>query len=374
MRIFVLFVGFVCWGCGRGGGGGSSVPDSLSLVRDTAPALHRTEGLPFMLVVATEQALVRTEPRIDAPELLRLHRGDSLLYANMVSERSLRLRLEGMDYDEPWLKVQTPDNRSGWIYGGCVRFDGLSNEDLAERVLERRLLSLFGSETATRLRAHQRACRDIGSQTAFDLQWEQSEALRTELEAKIEQHLTRMEPGQPLPDFFWLNGTLSGLVVAYPPSERGYRLFRDLRFWANQAAQTPQYLDDSLVSAFLTAYPDGLEFLYPEWSYALPEGAVYSRLGEGIHRRAMEQIGRLWTEHTPYRPYLNPLLRRLLDDISLCDTYWNSAAEARAELQQILQNPPPCLSPADLVELRTRLQMLQAPDKYGVRFALSEQI
>lgn len=354
------------WACGSGGNPPPPAADSSRI--DSTQLLHQTQGHPILLVVSTREAIVRAQPQLTAPELRRVAKGDSLIYANSVTDFNIAMQIDGIAYQEPWLKVILDDSRPGWIYGGCVRFDGLSHTELSDIVLDQRLRQLFGNELTTRIVAYRASASDIRTQEAFDLYFQQSEDLRSELLAKIGQRLSLLDTAQALPDFFWLNSVFPGFVVAYPATLGRYTLFRDYGFWAQQASQTTETADDSLVSVFLSAYPqDSIEFLYADWKYALSETETYSRLGEGIHLSILQKMDVVWRQSPRYQVYLKPLLRQLLDDISLSESYWQPIEPILFELDALLQGNYAPLSPADKIELKTRYKMLQKPEQYGVR-------
>lgn len=345
-----------------------------SLPRDSADMTHPTKGHPILLVVSTQQASIRLRPSLSAPEIYRAAQGDSLVYTNMVTDFAIAMQIDGIEHQAPWLRVALPDNRMGWLYGGTVRFDGLSHAELSELVFDQRLRQIFGAATAESLIGYRTAGRDIQTPTAFHLQWEQSEDLRQQIEAKIEQKLQFMDTTQAVPDFFWLNDVFSGFVTAFFRDTRRYELFRDFRYWHQLATQTTTPADDSLVAVFLAAYPtDSLEFTAGDWAYPIPDQAPCSRLGEGIHLQIIRKANTVYTQNPEYLPYLKPLLRQLLDDISLSTAYWQSLPDILRELDALLAAPYPVLSPSDKIELKARRQMLQKAADNGIRLHVYEQ-
>lgn len=363
----LLFVGWLS-ACGDSGGGGSTPPKQDSLVqKDSMQMVLQTQGNPILLVVSTQQAIIREKPQLTAPELRRAQKGDSLLYTNMVTDFAIKMRIDGIEYNEPWLRVILNDNRMGWIYGGCVRFDGLSHAALAEIVLDQRLRQLFGSNTADMLIGYQHNSQNIGSQAAFDLQMQQAEELRQTMEAKIEQHLSFLDTAQAIPDFFWLNGCFSGFVTAFPPQTQRYQLFRDFRYWQRQASQSPEVADDSLVAVFLAAYPnDSIEYLFADWTYYLSETESYSRLGEGIHHNIIAKMNTVVQQNPQYKVFLQPLQRRLMDDISLSKFYWQPLPKILAEIDLLLSKNYAVITNSDRIELSARRKMLQKFAENGI--------
>jgi len=114
------------------------------------------DGQPVSLVVTTRQAIIRVAPSIDAVEIARRSKGDSLLFTNRISQFNTAIKLEGVTYNEPWLRVILEDNAMGWIYGACINFDATQQIQLKEKVLDQRAVTLFGTSLAQQIANYQK--------------------------------------------------------------------------------------------------------------------------------------------------------------------------------------------------------------------------
>jgi NADP-dependent isocitrate dehydrogenase len=77
-------------------------------------------------------------------------------YLNEISRFTTILKIEGIEYDEPRLKVKDPLGKEGWLYGGCISFEGFSHQTLIELVLDRRLFKLFGEDLSQDIKIYQK--------------------------------------------------------------------------------------------------------------------------------------------------------------------------------------------------------------------------
>lgn len=82
----------------------------------------KTVVIPPMVYVYVEGLKLREEPYLNKTVLAELTINTTLTYLNEKTPFAQKITLDNVTYNEPWLKVQTSDNLSGWVYGGGVRF------------------------------------------------------------------------------------------------------------------------------------------------------------------------------------------------------------------------------------------------------------
>ena len=70
----------------------------------------------------TSDVKLRGTPGLDGKLLGKIPKGIQLTYLNIKTDKTQRLTIDGIEQDEPWLKVRTPRGTVGWVYGGVVRF------------------------------------------------------------------------------------------------------------------------------------------------------------------------------------------------------------------------------------------------------------
>ena len=66
---------------------------------------------------------MREMPDTKSNIIKELSAGDPLIFLNERSDFTQKITLRGIAFDEPWLKVKTSDGKTGWVYGGGVKFN-----------------------------------------------------------------------------------------------------------------------------------------------------------------------------------------------------------------------------------------------------------
>lgn len=97
-----------------------STPTPVQVTPTPAPAAS-----PFtVLYVHVEGLKVRDKPFISGSQVLtQLSKNTEVYYLNNKTEYPDKITLEGVEYNEPWVEVQTKDGKyRGWVYGGGVKF------------------------------------------------------------------------------------------------------------------------------------------------------------------------------------------------------------------------------------------------------------
>ena len=65
---------------------------------------------------------LREKPDTKSAVLKELKEGAELQYLEQKTDFTQKVNLRGTVYDEPWLKVNSEDGTTGWVYGGAVKF------------------------------------------------------------------------------------------------------------------------------------------------------------------------------------------------------------------------------------------------------------
>ncbi len=339
---------------------------------EAPPKFMQSSSKSLLLTISSAQAIVRQAPEPSAAELRRYSQGSTLDYLGELTTYSTLMRIQGIEHEEPWLKVRCPDGTEGWIYGGAVRFNGLSDQKLTEMVLDKRLNKTFGAELSSQIKVYQKEMQDLQTTAAFRMLYSRGANLRNALITQLNEKL-QLAPKDSLPDFFWLNEALPGFLVHLIDSGRQYQLYRDFAYWATLAEATAEEQDDLLIAPFLIAYQtDSIEYAQPDWRLALSEEESYSLLGRGMHIATLDALQQAFENSTGFDQELHALKNKLLDDISLSKDFWEDQASILQELDAIIEAKFGILKKEDLVELSARQKMLRDPNKYQLRTNLFE--
>jgi hypothetical protein len=328
-----------------------------------------TEGKNIKLLVTAKIAVLRTEPDAASAEIIRLKEGDELDYQNILTTFTTPLIIQGIEYDEPWLKAKTKSGKEGWIYAGTISFEGLSDKKLAEMVFDRRLFKVLGNELTESLKLYQQEMESPNTLPAFRMLYRRSEELKTSVEKIINEKLA-LSPKDSLPDFFWLNESFPGFLVHLVDKTNTYNLYRDFAYWQGLAKNTEGESDELFIAVYLLAFrTDSIEYAHADWRLEL-DGEEYSLLGRGIHKEVLDAIEMALAESDDFKTELSTLKSKILDDISFSKDFWESKDAALEELEQILKTNYKILKKPEKVELASVKNKLKDPKKNGIRTSL----
>lgn len=330
-------------------------PDSMVVEKFE---LLQIEGHPISLVVTTQIALIRAEPSLNAPEIARKVKGDSVIFTNKVTAFNTAMQLEGTPYNEPWLRVILEDNQMGWIYGGCINFKAAEHPALKEKVLDQRAIAFFGQSLAQQIAIYQRETKTASTLPAFRALYSRAQLLKDSLEKNMNIFI-KTNSDQTLPNFFWLNELMDGMVVHYVVAQNQYYLFRDFKFWkAISLRSVESTKDDAFMELMLATYPsDSMEYYFYGWQL-LDSNKTCSLLGSNIHSNVLGKIELALDSIGYFTNEVMALKQAILDDISISNYYWLSLDKIQAELDAIIQRKYAFLKRSDWVEIKTRRQLL----------------
>lgn len=349
--------------------------DSLQNTIDNTPTTIPTlqlSGAPIMLVVTTQQAVLRAAPSIEAPELLRLNKGDSLLFTNQVSASNTQMRLEGIDYEEPWLRVVLPKQQMAWVYGGCVSFEAAQHPELTQKVLEQRLTALFGRNLAQQVQMYQKEQQQLQSEASFRVLYTRGQLLKDSLEQAIQYYLQHNSAENQRPNFFWLNQVLAGFVVHYETQAQQYYLARDWRIWQDWALQTSSANDDAWMLALLQSYPsDSIEYQTYGWQLQL-DSLTCSLAGSGQHTAVLDALEMAWDSSSYFLPEIKAHKQAVVDDLVIAKYYWKNLEAIQAEIDTILARKYTLLERSDYIGLKSQKKLLSAAIENNIVLNLFE--
>ena len=353
--------------------GGHAVPeppiDSVTIAPKPLEILQ-IKGQPISLVVITEQAIIRAEPSLEAAEIGRRVKGDSILFTNKISGFNTAIKLEGVPFNEPWLRVILEGNQMGWVYGACINFKASEHPALKKKVLDQRAVALFGRSLARQIALYQKETQSAATLPAFRTLYTRAQTLKDSLEERM-NILLRMSDGAELLDFFWLNELMSGLLVHYIPEHKKYYLFKDFKYWQSISLKTEAAEDDAFVELLLTAYAsDSIEYYFYDWQLLVDSQTTCSLLGANIHSKVLDQIGETLDSNGYFKNEILELKQAIVDDISISDHYWLPLESIQSELAAIIKRNYKFLASNDWVEIKTRRQMLDNYQKNNIKIDL----
>lgn len=322
------------------------------------------------LVVNIDGLRLRDAPGEDGRVIRELSRGDVLYDLGEVSSFTTPIRLRGIQFDEPWLKVAAADRAEGWVYGGALHFTMRQPTELAQLLMRKRLQTFFGPDKAGSIEHYRQAFYAIEHTEDFVRLFRRGQSLRDTLVAMLESRI-EVGPVEQLPDLFWLEEALPGFVPQLVAEGTAYYLFTDFRDFGKVAAATPGREDDAFVSFCLQVFPeDSIEYFFPAWTIQTWDYGGHSLLGRGVHHRLLREMDHLLAASDHFAAELHSIKMDLLNDITRPDvTYWEPQEKVMAEMDSILAADYGFLTPSDRIALRTRREQFAEPEKHGIEFS-----
>jgi len=96
----------------------------LNIVADSESEQNKIETYDNLLLAKLDRLKIRSDSTMNASTVTVISEKDSLLYMGVHSTQRENLKLRGIYYHEPWLKVRhSKSGKKGWVYGGAVNFE-----------------------------------------------------------------------------------------------------------------------------------------------------------------------------------------------------------------------------------------------------------
>lgn len=318
------------------------------------PPFSNAEFPPLTVQAPTE---LREQPDEKSRELLRLSAGATLADRNETSRFLASVYLDDTLLQEPWLRVQTPDGRQGWVFAGAVVPADRSTTDVARWLQGKRAQALFGAAVARQL--WDWAETDLpATDTAFANHLRAGLHLRDTLNQLLAHAVSRDAAQVPV-DLSWLAAPMRYFWVQRTPVTT---LALDYRLAAQAAARTAGRQDDQFSRIGFDAYPlDSIESNLPAWVFPLSVEESCSNLGAGHHLALLKKIEVALQTGAAFRPELLHWKDLILADIlDKSRAYWQPRDKILTELDQIFAAGLSCLSDRDRLALEARRAMFVA--------------
>jgi len=322
------------------------------------------ENTENQLIVSVEKITLRATPGLKGAETVTLHQGDKITDLLEVSHFESPITFDNTPLRTPWLKVQTADNKQGWIFAGAVQPSATTPDWL----LQKRLDCYFGHAFASRLNNWKAGLDAINSDADCATTYRNAIFMRDSL---VQVLKFRAEP-EGRPDYAWLTNVMPGFVFQRGMDGGPPELFTDYRFWLQKAAKSSGTADDTFLETSLLVFPhDSIESIFPVWKFPMTTQESASQLGTGIHGKVLQALDNTLAQSRLFEPELMRIKDAVLEDIQDKDTrFWQDTPLILKELDALIANPPTCLSAAEGSALITRRAMLEDVVGNGVRVNL----
>lgn len=320
---------------------------------------------PTQIKVSISNLRLFSKPGVEGRALRKLKRGEILKDLGQVSPFLTPLNLNGQAYVEPWLRVQSGKGEQGWVYGAVLY---QQNGTAPSRLFSKRAAALFGASLAHKMNRYQQAFEATQTEQELAEAYHQFREILDSLALHTSFALA-VDPTYRLPDLAWLPQLLPNVVPQMSPRGDSYYFFTHFGRYHQRALNTQGENDDAFFAWCIEQYPaDSIEYLFPRYIIERDREQGHSLLGRGLHLQALQQLDSLYRRKTPFERDLIVLKNRCINDITASRAaFWETQDKIIDELTEICQSDLAILTKADKIALKTRLQQLQEPKKYGLK-------
>ncbi len=327
---------------------------------------------PLIFTTNLDNLRLRDQPGKEGKELARLPIGTKVFDTGEVSEFTTPLKLRGVNFDEPWIKIKTAQGISGWIYGGGLSFNLEADNPATQTMMQKRLIGLFGKSLADDVESYRRNYNNATTAEQFAKVYDEGIILREYFVRLIEEKI-EVNHNQ-LPDLFWLKQAMPGYIPQLAAEGTIYYLFNDYKQFQQKALNTTGKEDDEMAELFFLVHKgDSIEHFFPAWFLQTWDYGGHSLLGKGIHSELLNELDGLNERTTIFSKPINDLKNQLIKDITeQHSAYWEPKEKVRKELGEIISSQYKLFTKEDLVLLEARQKMMEKPAENKIEFAARE--
>jgi hypothetical protein len=310
---------------------------------------------------------MRATPGQDGEVVATLNRGDVLQDLGEVSGFTSQVKLRGIQFDEPWIRVRTSEGKEGWVFAGGLHFSMDGRQAIAERLMSRRLTTFFGDALQARILDYQKAYWSASTDREVQKVFAEGLALRDTLVGVLEKGIVITSYDQ-LPDLFWMEEALPGMLTQLVAEGTIYYLFMDFREWLTLAAQSQGKADDAFFALQVVVHPtDSIEYFFPAWMIQTWDYGGHSELGKGVHLEVLNGIQANTGEDVLFSEQLTGLKKQVFENLTNTEQgYWYDQEKVLAEFDKILEKGDVFFTDTEVQRLQEVRTKLADPEKYDI--------
>ncbi len=306
------------------------------------------------LTVNIDNLRLRSTAGEDGDEIARLSKGTKVYDQGEISDFTTKVKLRGIQFDEPWVKVKTDKGVEGWLYAGGLEFDMENTSQLSEILLAKRLQNMFGKDIARYIKTYRTKYKEAKTSAEFAKVYGNGLGIRDTMVALMQKDIGIVDY-EKLADLNWLEQTMPGYIVQLAAEGTVYYLFNDYAQFNDKAKQTEGNEDDVMADLLLSLFAmDSVEHFFPSWFMQTWDYGGSSLLGKGIHFKLLQKMDEV-SKTNLFQKETNDLRDRLINDITGPNVeYWESQKQILDELDKILDQGFQHLTKEDVIALEKR--------------------
>ncbi len=286
-----------------------------------------------------------------------------------VSDFTTRIQLRGIQFDEPWLKVEAPDGKQGWVYAGALNFS-LEKEEgaLPKMLINKRLETLFGKALKDRINTYRQQFYEAKTQEELAALYRDGVQIKELVNRELDGDFAHLDWNE-MPDLFWLEQSLPGFIPQLVAEGTEYMLFEDYREWLPLAVETRGQADDQYFKLCVSSFrEDSIQYFFPAWMIQTWDYGGHSLLGKGVHLEILQIADQAIRQDTLFRPEINAVKTQLVGEITQeHTTFWEPRDSILVEMDSILAKQWQVLDKNDKIALGVRRKQFAEPEKHKIQ-------
>jgi hypothetical protein len=303
----------------------------------------------------------------DSDFIQELKPGTELLDLGEVSRFSSRVIYDGKTLSGPWIKVQTSEGTTGWVFLPDIQ---TKSPNPIDWMYAKHLSSLLGKSGDAVFTSWEKSASTLQDETVLAQYYRESISLQNTLNQQLRSRPTK-DPEADFSEYNWLEERLPCFALRYP-HEAAPEVKIDYTHFAEKARKTSGEQDNQFFQLCLKIYPlDSLESDFPVWLMPLSLNSSCSQLGDGSYLRLLRKINQLKASAPIFKNELDHFQNLLLESLwNEPPQFWQAADQAQSELDSLIQLGTPPLQTSELESLKRLKIQMQAADSSGIRFNL----
>lgn len=320
---------------------------------------------PVELEVILDKVRVRDQAGLKGKEIKLIKKGEKVTFLGEISDFTDKIKLRGIQYDDPWLKVKTSSGKEGWIYGAAVKFK--SNDagtDLKNMLITKRLEKFFGSKIVSQIEEYQQAFKAAKTEKDFVLLYRSNKKLTDAMNYKFTEFFELVDFESEYPDLFWIDDPIPAMTLSLVAEGTMYQVFTSVKDFVDKARETTGNNDDEFMKIVKVMHDGDIEYYYPTWFLQTWDYGGYSLLGQGKHTAMLNRMEKLKTKTDLFSQEITTIKTELIEDIVEREDYGEKAETILKELDNIINGAYTVLTENDIIILKNRRPMFENPEKY----------
>ncbi|MFK7946119.1 MAG: SH3 domain-containing protein [Saprospiraceae bacterium] len=322
---------------------------------------------PIELEVILDKVRIRDKAGLDGTELEQLKKGTKVTFMGEISDFTDKIKLRGIQYNDPWLKIQIRKGQEGWIYGGAVKFKSdEAGKELKNRLITKRLEQFFGSKIVYEVEAYQKQFEDTKTEKEFPLLYRSNKELGHKMNYKFTAFFEMGIDDSEYPDLFWIDDPIPAMSLSLVAEGTQYQIFTNIDDLYKKAAATEGKLDDEFAKIIKAMHDNDIEYYYPVWFLQTWDYGGYSLLGQGKHTAILNRLEKLAIKTDLFNPEIRDIKKQVIQDIIEGEHYGEKSETILKELDTIINSKYTILTESDLTVLKNRRPMFEEPEKHKI--------